>query len=106
MDVQQIRERTAPLVHYVREHGHTATPILLVSGTPYRKAWLVNSTGTPAAIADAASGASARALAEECAKLQAAGVQQISFLNGSSLFGTVAGHGGGDDDDPTFNSIQ
>eukprot|EP01043_Picozoa_sp_COSAG02_P070838 COSAG02_NODE_12706_length_1506_cov_37.344705_1_plen_371_part_10 len=46
MDSTMITERAAPLVKFIRATtGHGSTPILLVSGTPYRKKWLVSTPG-------------------------------------------------------------
>eukprot|EP01051_Picozoa_sp_SAG22_P004115 SAG22_NODE_213_length_15041_cov_3.683732_7_plen_271_part_00 len=116
MDAALIRAQTGPLVRYIRAHpNHTETPILLVSGTPYRKAWIESAAGTPSVIADAASGASAKALAAEYQALVGGGggggaggdgVKGLSYLAGSTLFDTVGGHGGGPLDDPTYNSIH
>ena len=114
MDAKLITERTAPLVKFIRAaSGHSSTPILLVSGTPYRKNWLVSTPGAgnrtsenPGAIVDAASGASARALAAAYKQLVAGGVQGVSYLAGSTLFDTIDGRGGSDWDDPTYNSIH
>ena len=68
MDASMITQRTAPLVHYLRAH-RPDTPILLVSGTPYRKTWLTTGLGDggkkPPAIVDAANGRAAAALAAE-----------------------------------------
>eukprot|EP01050_Picozoa_sp_SAG11_P009040 SAG11_NODE_827_length_6974_cov_4.300945_2_plen_600_part_00 len=107
MDAAMIRERTGPLVRYVRAHpNHTQTPILLVSGTPYRKSWLASAAGASPAIVDAASGAAAKALAAEYRALVGGGVVGLSYLAGSSLFDTVGGRGGGRLDDPTYNSVH
>ena len=104
-----ITQRTAPLVHYLRAH-RPDTPILLVSGTPYRKTWLTTGLGdggkNPPAIVDAANGRAAAALAAEYKKLVAAGVTGLSYLAGSTLFDTKDSRGGEAWDDPTYNSVH
>jgi len=121
MDAAMVKARTVPLVKYIRSaKGHAATPILLVSGTPYRKSWLVTtkaSDGNPPVIVDGANGATTLALKEEYDALVKEGIKGLSFLNGSTLFdvktrqhgsgGGGGGSGGGSDyDDPTFNSVH
>ena len=104
-----ITQRTAPLVHYLRAH-RPDTPILLVSGTPYRKTWLTTGLGdggkSPPAIVDAANGRAAAALAAEYKQLITAGVEGLSYLAGSTLFDTKDSRGGEAWDDPTYNSVH
>ena len=40
MHASMVANRTAPLVRYLREHGHLTTPIILAEGTPYPGQWM------------------------------------------------------------------
>ena len=40
LSAEQVSQRTAPLVNYLRGHGHATTPIVLAEGTTYGDHWI------------------------------------------------------------------
>jgi hypothetical protein len=67
---EQVSERTAPLVRYLRAHGHTETPIVLAAGTTYGDHWVEPGQNDK----------KRAALEAEYAKLQADGVPNLHLV--------------------------
>lgn len=73
-----IRNRTVPLVEYIRSHGHPTTPIVLAEGTEYGSGWLDNYGGSYAEFN--------AALRESYLKLVAAGDKHVFYVFGKDLY--------------------
>ncbi len=82
MGAAQVANRTGPLVHYLRAHGHKATPIVLAEGTPYPAEWL---NGAP--FSDAAKNAALKAAYEI---LVAGGDEHLHYVESADLFRPAA----------------
>ena len=80
MNTEQVTNRTAPLVHYLRANGHATTPIILAEGTPTPGAWLNNTVNGYWGDAKNA------ALKAEYTKLVAAGVENLHYISSDELF--------------------
>jgi hypothetical protein len=83
MNAALVTNRTAPLVRFLRAHGHPTTPIVLAEGTPTPADWL-NASANPGA--QSASDLRNAALRAEYAKLLAAGVVGLHYVEAGSLF--------------------
>ena len=89
MDAALVTARTAPLVKFLRAHGLSKTPILLVEGTNYTNQWLVPNTG-PGVPTTWQQPAKRAALRAEYDKLRAKD-ENLHYVQGSQLLGQEEG---------------
>ena len=81
MDASTITSRAAPLVAYLRAHGHAATPIVLSEGTVYGSDWTGASSNAP----------KNAALAAAYQSIKVAGDAHIYYATGVDIFSSDLG---------------
>lgn len=80
MNASEVASRTAPLVSYLRAHGHPSTPIVLAEASPTPGSWLASSVS-----GDWSTPANA-ALRTAYNALVAAGDRQLMYVSADKLF--------------------
>lgn len=80
MDAEQVTNRTAPLVRYIRDNGHPTTPIVLAEGTPTPADWF------NASINGVVPDPRNTALRAQYDALVAAGVTNLHYVTAGELF--------------------
>lgn len=90
MNAAMVAQNTAPLVKFLRAHGLSTTPILLVEGTNYTNQWLIPNTG-PGVPTTWHQPDKRAALLAEYQKLVAAGDKNLHYVRGTQLLGQETG---------------
>ena len=103
MNAQQVANRTAPLVRFLRDHGHSRTPIVLAEGTPTPGCWFNASANGNSTCRDEKSAA----LRASYETLVAAGDTRLHYVDSASLFKRQLTPGPeGTDTNPTVSGIH